>query len=101
MDKREGVYAKYLAIQNAMKQGGIDSDIVYFTINDSDNYIPTFRYDIRSFFEVYKAVENERRKEKRITSLTAIPLPFQSSDAIMEGNDGPRLAVFRFMFVRK
>ncbi|MEK7186181.1 MAG: hypothetical protein AAB675_02355 [Patescibacteria group bacterium] len=101
MDKREGVYAKYLAIQNAMKQGGIDSDIVYFAINDSDNYIPTFRYDIRSFFEVYKAVENERRKEKRITSLTAIPLPFQSSDAIMEGNDGPRLAVFRFMFVRK
>ena len=54
MDKREGVYAKYLAIQNAMKQGGIDSDIVYFMINDSDNYIPTFRYDIRSFLKFIK-----------------------------------------------
>ncbi len=100
MDKKEGVYAKYLAIQNAMRQGDIDADVVYFAINDSDNYISTFRYDVRSFFEVYKAVEKERRKDRKITSLIAIPLPFQPSDAVMEGNDGPRLAVFRFMFVR-
>lgn len=101
LDKPEGVQAKYMTIQKALRIGGIDSDIVYFSANGNGTYVPTFRYDVKSFLEVYKAVENMRRQGKDVSTITAIPIPFQPKDAIVEGSDGPRIAVFRFMFVRK
>jgi hypothetical protein len=75
---------------------------VYFqTQGNNGNYIPTFRYDIKSFSEVYKAVENGRKQGERVSDITAVPVPFKPEDAVIEGEDGPRLAVFRFMFVKK
>ncbi|MEX2007332.1 MAG: hypothetical protein WD992_01025 [Candidatus Levyibacteriota bacterium] len=99
LDKKEGVFAKYQAIQKALRLGGVDLDIVYFSVNEI--IVPTFRYDVKSFSEVQKAVENERRRGKQVDSITAIPTPFKPEDALIYGADGPRLAVFRFMFVRK
>lgn len=99
LDKPEGVHARYLTIQNALQRGGIDSDIVYFSLNGNGIQIPTFRYDVKTFFEVQKAVAASRRQGKDVT-LTVTAVPFTPQDALIEGSDGPRLAVFRFMFVR-
>lgn len=101
LDKPEGVYSKQVAINNALRLGGINEDIIYFFVNGDRSFIPTFRYDIKSFSEVYKAVENVRRRGEDISEITAIPVPFNPKDAVIEGHDGPRLAVFRFTFVKK
>lgn len=98
LDKPEGVHSKYISISNALKLGGIEEDIVYFSING--NNIPTFRYDVKSFSEVYKAVENARRRGEEVSEITVIPIPFKPEDAVIEGHDGPRLALFRFAFVK-
>lgn len=95
----KGVHLKRVSINNALKRGGIREDIIYFSFNGS-NVIPTFRYDIKSFSEVYKAVENARRRGEDVSELTVIPIPFKPKDAVIEGRDGPRLAVFRFAFVK-
>lgn len=102
LDKPEGVYAKYSAIRNALRLGAINDDIVYFSVaGNNGNYIPTFRHDVKGFGEVYKAFENVRRQGGDTRGITAIPVPFKPEDAVIEGRDGPRLAVFRFMFVKK
>ena len=102
LDKPEGVHRKFKSIQSSLRLGGIDEDIVYFqTQGNNGNYIPTFRYDVKTFSEVYKAVESERVQGGRASHITAVPVPFKPEDAVIEGRDGPRLAVFRFMFVKK
>ncbi len=100
LDKPEGVHNKFKAIQGALQKGGIDNDIVYFSVGNDQAYIPTFRYDVKSFSEVHKAVQLAKRQGKKI-DLTAIPIPFKPDDAILYGKDGPRLSLLRFMFVRK
>lgn len=101
LDKPEGVYSKQVAIYNALRLGGINEDIIYFFVNGDRSFIPTFKYDIKSFSEVYKAVENARWRGEDISEITAISVPFNPEDAVIEGHDGPRLAVFRFTFVKK
>lgn len=100
MDKPEGVHAKAKLIRKALERAEIVEDIIYFGIPGTDGYIPTFRYDPKSFSEVHKAVE-AAKKEKPIDNLVVMPYPFRPEDAIMHDNDGPRLAVCRFMFVRQ
>lgn len=99
LDKPEGVYSKYVSINNALKLGGINEDIIYFSVN-GNSIIPAFRYDVKSFSEVYKAVENARKRDEDVSEIIAIPVPFKPNDAVIEGKDGPRLAVFRFAFVK-
>lgn len=98
MDKKEGVLTKFNAIQKMLLAGGVDSDIVYFHVNGVA--IPTFRYDVKSFFEVHKAITKAQARDIE-PEVTITPIPFRPEDAIMIGADGPRLSVFRFMFVKQ
>lgn len=104
MDKPEGVLRKHQAIQKALAKGGIaqDVDIIYYAIPDvrgTHHIIPAFRYDIRSFVEVAKQVDKLRNEGVPVETIYAIPIPFGPEDAIIQGEDGPRLAGFRFMGV--
>lgn len=104
MDKPEGILRKHQAIQLALKRGGIpeDIDVIHFVIPqrfDSKRVIPVFRHDIRSFGEVQKAVAEMERQGVPIEEVIAIPIPFHRETAVVHGEDGPRLAAFRFMGV--
>lgn len=102
LNKPIRVHRKYTEIQDSLQQAGVDSDIIYFSTSATNGvFVPTFRYDVKSFSEIVKTVEFARQQGKQVDSITAIPVPFKREDAIMYGKDGPRLAVCRFMFVRK
>lgn len=100
MDKPEGVLAKYKAIQRALGISGIEEDVIYFSTDPNNGYIPTFRYDSKVFFEVKKALDKQRERGEKPLLITT-PVPFKPEDALIFGNDGARLAFFRFAFVRR
>lgn len=101
MDKPKGIYEKGKLIDQALRRGGTEGDIIYFNLPGMNGQqIPTFRYDPRSFFEVAKAVSKMKENGGEVDRLTATSIPFSPEDAVMHGVDGPRMSVFRFMFVR-
>jgi cell division septum initiation protein DivIVA len=101
MDKPKGIYEKTRLIDKALRVGGTTEDIIYFsTPGMNGQQIPTFRYDPKSFAEVYKTIQKRQKDTgQSVDSLIVTPVPFTPEAAVVHADDGPRLAVFRFMFL--
>ena len=91
----ELVYRQIYALRKFLEEIGFtdDEDIFYFT-DCKGKIAPAFKYDLRGFSLALREFEG-------VDSLEIRGLNFIPQDAVIEGQDGPRLAAFRFMFIKK
>jgi hypothetical protein len=88
------VFNQLLALQYFLDNLGFSGiDIFYFVTPDGER-IPCFRYDPQGFNIALKRLSPQN------SFVELRGLPFKPEDALIIGQDGPRLAAFRFMFVK-
>ncbi|MFH1970970.1 MAG: hypothetical protein ABIJ05_01125 [Patescibacteria group bacterium] len=88
---------QYLAVQQTLDNIGVNSgnDILYFSGPNLNGRIPVFRHDIRGF-QIASKIISDRVDQSSTVNIHS--LSFKPEDAMVIGEDGPRLAAFRFMF---
>lgn len=98
---QQNAHHRMRTIENILTRAGIAEDIIYFDIPGEYAPVPTFRYSPHSFAQVYNAVNRQSREGNNVDRIVAKPIPFDRTDQRLMGEDGPRLAAFRTMFVRR
>jgi len=87
------IFNQLLALQYFLDDLGFSGIDIFYFVTPEGERIPCFRYDPQGFNIALKRLSTRN-------SLQLRGLPFKPENALIIGEDGPRLAAFRFMFVK-
>lgn len=95
-DKKDKVYMQMLALDYALRQMGINEDVLHFCHPALPTPIPAYRYDIKSLQLAASIIREGNLRDVNVRSI-----PISPDKAVLLDRDGGALyATFRFMFVR-
>lgn len=96
IDKPEKIYSQIMAVDNFLRQMGINEEVLHFYHPAIPTPIAAYRYDIRSLHIAHKALA-----EKGLKGVILRSIPVSPDRSVLFDQDGGALyATFRFMFIR-
>ncbi|EKD87114.1 MAG: hypothetical protein ACD_37C00033G0004 [uncultured bacterium] len=96
LEKPEKIYSQMMAVDNFLRQMGVEEDALHFFHPSIPTPIASYRYDIRSLHIALKFMN-----ERGLDNFLLRPIPISPDRAVIFDQDGGALyATFRFMFIR-
>ena len=86
------VFERHRAIDGIYAHGGLESDVLYFTVPGERTPVPTIRHSVHSFSALYHIC-----KKQGFPDLTMREIPIGRDNAQFVDGNGGRMAVHRFL----